>query len=55
MFIHPPLTKGQTGITGFGPNQGDNPCPIKVNCYAVILKINDNASDIITYITDIRY
>jgi type IV pilus assembly protein PilA len=49
-------TKGQTGITGFDPNQGDNPCPIKVNCYAVISKINDNASDdIITYITDIRY
>ena len=49
-------SKGQTGITGFDPNQGDNPCPIKVNCYAVISKINDNASDdIITYITDIRY
>ena len=49
-------SKGQTGITGFDPNQGDNPCPIKENCYAVISKINDNPSeDIITYITDIRY
>ena len=49
-------SKGQTGITGFDPNQGDNPCPIKENCYAVISKINDNPSDdIITYITDLRY
>ena len=49
-------SKGQTGITGFDSNQSDNPCPIKQPCYAVISKINDNASDdIITYITDIRY
>ena len=49
-------SKGQTGITGYDSNQSDNPCPIKQPCYAVVSKINDNASDdIITYITDSRY
>ena len=49
-------SKGQTGISGYEKNHGDNPCPGKPYCYAIVSKINDDASDdIITYITDIRY
>ena len=52
----PSASKGQTGISGYEKNHGDNPCPGKPYCYAIVSKINDDASDdIITYITDIRY